>query len=85
MNLQANVVVRKALLPRYRGALDAATGAAVVTAVAAAALRSAVPEARRETWRLILAWLPVVLVTDPGAASASIASVLARVSRPAAG
>jgi hypothetical protein len=77
-NLQANSVVRKAVLPRYCTALDAALGAARLTAAAAVeeALRASVPEPRRETWRLTLAWLPVLLVTDDRAADASIAASL---------
>jgi len=44
-NLQANSVVRKAVLPRYRTALDAALGAARLTAAAAVeeALRASGP------------------------------------------
>jgi hypothetical protein len=77
-NLPAKAVVRKAVLPRYRAALDAAVGAAHLTATAAAAeaLQASVPESRHETWRLMLCWLPIVLVTDARAASASIATPL---------
>lgn len=77
-NLQANVVVRRAVLPRYRAALVAAAGSARLTAASAVErdLRASVPESRRETWRLSLAWLPLVLVTDARAASASIADPL---------
>ena len=77
-NLQANVVVRTTVLPRYRAALDAATGAARLSAAAAVeeAIGAAVPEARHETWGLVLRWLPVVLVTDAGTAPTSLAAPL---------
>jgi hypothetical protein len=79
-NLQANPVVRKAVLPRYLAALLAASGAARLSAAAAVGdvLRTSIPEPRRDTWRLTLAWLPLVLVTDAGAAAASIAESLGR-------
>ncbi|HYW23100.1 MAG TPA: hypothetical protein VE953_02985 [Terriglobales bacterium] len=77
-NLLGNVVVRKAVLPRYRAALVAAAGCARLTAAAAVeeALRASIPEPRHETWRLTLAWLPLVLVSDALAAAGSIAEPL---------
>lgn len=77
-NLQANTVVRRAVLPRYRAALIAAIGAARLTAAAsvADALRAAVPEPRRETGGSVLVWLPVMLVTDARAAADTIGAPL---------
>lgn len=75
-NLHANSVVRKALLPRYRSALDAAVATARLSAAAALedAVRASIPQDRRLTWQLTLSWLPAVLVTDSRAASSAIAA-----------
>ena len=75
-NLHANSVVRKALLPRFRSALDAAVATARLSAAAALedAVRASIPQDRRLTWQLTLSWLPAVLVTDSRAASSAIAT-----------
>lgn len=79
VNLEANPVVRTRLLPRHAGALDAAIGAARLSAAeaVAGAVRARLPEERQAAWALTLAWLTLVLVTDPRAAESAPDSTLA--------
>jgi hypothetical protein len=79
-NLQANPMVRKSLLDRYRSVLEVAIASARLSAAAAVAdaIGECVPRERRAAWGLALTWLPMVLVTIEGAIAVDAAFPLGR-------
>lgn len=78
-NLEANPLVRRSLLDRYRSVVQVAVASARVAAAAAVrdAIEECVPEERRAVWERALSWLPMVLVTIEGSIGADVAFPLA--------